>query len=206
PDRRRDRQPQPAGDPGERAGDLGVPRHDALHRAPERDGLHHDRQRAAARGAAAPHEGGAEVPMSPTAPAEVVTDLADPVMFTDPWPRYAALRRTAPVSRVRSKQLLRGGGGMGYLVTRYDDVLQVHTDPRLSSDLLAHTRAGSFMRFAPRVMRLLTDSMVFKDDPDHKRLRGLVNKAFTPKRVAQMSEHIEKVVHELLDEIGRRDE
>ncbi|HLU42076.1 MAG TPA: cytochrome P450 [Microthrixaceae bacterium] len=144
--------------------------------------------------------------MSPTAPAEVVTDLADPVMFTDPWPRYAALRRTAPVSRVRSKQLLRGGGGMGYLVTRYDDVLQVHTDPRLSSDLLAHTRAGSFMRFAPRVMRLLTDSMVFKDDPDHKRLRGLVNKAFTPKRVAQMSEHIEKVVHELLDEIGRRDE
>src|SRR5690606_1538305 len=55
-------------------------------------------------------------------------------------------------------------------------------------------------------MRLLTDSMVFKDDPDHKRLRGLVNKAFTPKRVAQMSEHIEKVVHELLDEIGRRDE
>src|SRR5690606_29710739 len=42
------------------------------------------------------------------------------------------------------------------------------------------------------------------DDPDHKRLRGLVNKAFTPKRVAQMTEHIERVVDELLDEIGRR--
>ncbi len=140
--------------------------------------------------------------MSATAaPTAVVTDLADPVMFTDPFPRYAELRRTAPVSTVRSKQLLRGSGLM---VTTYDGVMQVHTDARLSSDLLAHRRGGGLVRFAPRVLRLLTDSMVFKDDPDHKRLRGLVSRAFTPRRVQQMTEGVERIVDELLDGIAER--
>lgn len=123
-------------------------------------------------------------------------DLSEPVMFTDPFPRYAELRRTTPVTRVRSKQLLRGDG---YMATRYDDVMQVHTDPRLSSDVLQHGKGGRALRHAPRILRLLTDSMVFKDDPDHKRLRNLVNKAFTPKRVQQMAEHIDQVVAELVD-------
>jgi len=42
---------------------------------------------------------------------------------------------------------------------------------------------GRLLKYAPRVFRLLTDSMVFKDDPEHKRLRALVSKAFTPRRV-----------------------
>lgn len=126
----------------------------------------------------------------------VVTDLSERIMFTDPFPRYAELRRVAPVSRARSKQLLRGEG---FMVTRYDDVMQVHTDPRLSSDVVQHGKGGLALRFAPRMVRLLTDSMVFKDDPDHKRLRNLVNKAFTPKRVQQMSDHIDAVVAELVD-------
>jgi cytochrome P450 PksS len=40
--------------------------------------------------------------------------------------------------------------------------------------------------------------MVFKDDPDHQRLRGLVNKAFTPKRVQQMADDIDAIVDELI--------
>lgn len=131
----------------------------------------------------------------------VVTDLADPVMFTDPFPRYAELRRTAPVSTVRSKQLVRGEG---YMVTRYDDVMQVHTDPRLSSDVMKHGRGGRALRHAPRMVRLLTDSMVFKDDPDHKRLRGLVSRAFTPRRVQEMASYVERVVAELVDDLAER--
>jgi cytochrome P450 len=139
--------------------------------------------------------------MSPTAAMpEVVTDLADPVMFTDPFPRYAHLRRTAPVSTVRSKQLLRG---RGYMVTRYDDVMQVHTDPRLSSDVMKHGRAR-MLKYAPRMVRLLTDSMVFKDDPDHKRLRGLVSRAFTPRRVQAMADDVDDVVAGLVDDVARR--
>jgi cytochrome P450 PksS len=90
------------------------------------------------------------------------------------------------------------------MVTRYDDVMQVHTDPRLSSDVMKYGRGGRALRYAPRMVRLLTDSMVFKDDPDHKRLRGLVSRAFTPRRVQQMNEYVERVVAELVDDLDAR--
>ncbi|MGH8480013.1 MAG: cytochrome P450 family protein [Gammaproteobacteria bacterium] len=130
-----------------------------------------------------------------------LTDLSDPIMFTNPFPRYAELRRNAPVSRVRSKQLVRQGG---YLLTRYDDVMMLHTDKRFSNDFMINGRPG-LMKLMPRMFRLLADSMVFKDDPDHKRLRGLVNKAFTPKMVQRMADDIERTVAVLLDDLDGRD-
>ncbi len=140
--------------------------------------------------------------MSTRGGSSTTVNLADPAMFTNPFPRYAELRR-GPVTIGRSQQLMRGDG---YLATRYEDVLQVHTDPRFSSDIMKYGRAARTLRFAPRILRLLTDSMVFKDDPDHKRLRSLVNKAFTPKRVQRMGEHIDKVVNELIDDLATRRE
>jgi cytochrome P450 PksS len=47
--------------------------------------------------------------------------------------------------------------------------------------------------------------MVYKDDPDHARLRRLVNKAFTPRMVQEMSEDIERIVDELLTGLSGRD-
>jgi len=142
-----------------------------------------------------------ESPMrSSTLPSMPTTDLADPIMFSDPFPRYAELRRTAPVSRVESHQVTRI---RGYMLTRYDDVVTLHSDPRFSNDLAKNGRMG-FVRFMPRMFRLLTDTMVFKDDPEHKRLRGLVGRAFTPKLIQQMSADIDRIVATLLDQIGER--
>jgi cytochrome P450 len=128
------------------------------------------------------------------------TDLADPVMFTNPFPRYAQLRREAPVSQAYSKQML---GGAGYMLTRYEHVMLLHNDVRFSSD---PTSGGSsfLMRHLPKMFRLLTSSMVYKDDPDHARLRRLVNKAFTPRMVQQMADDIERIVSELLDKVAAR--
>ena len=126
-----------------------------------------------------------------------ITDLSGAEMFSDPLERYAHLRNRAPLSCVRSRQLVRGGDG--YMLTRYDDVMMVHTDKRLSSDIVSHSRSGKMIKFMPRMLRLLTDSMVFKDDPEHKRLRGLVSRAFTPKMVEQMTSEIELVVDGLVD-------
>jgi cytochrome P450 len=133
--------------------------------------------------------------------AEVITDLSEDVMFSDPFPRYAELRRTAPVSRVRSKQLVRSGG---YLLTRYDDVMLLHTDVRFSSDIMKQGNPG-LQKYLPRMFRLLTDSMVFKDDPDHARLRRLVNKAFTPRMVQQMANDIQVIVDQLLDGLAQHE-
>ncbi len=128
------------------------------------------------------------------------TDLADPVMFSDPYPRYEELRRRAPVSRAFSKQLL---GGTGYMLTRHEHVLVLHNDVRFSSD--PTSQGSSFlMRHLPRMFRLLMSSMVYKDDPDHARLRRLVNKAFTPRMVQQMTGEIERIVAQLLDKAEQR--
>jgi cytochrome P450 len=117
-------------------------------------------------------------------------DLMDPVMFDDPFPVYEHLRATRPVAPVKWSQGLRGGG---FMLTRYDDVMRMHTDKVFSSDAAKHGTM-SMPRFAPKTFRLLTESMVFKDDPEHLRLRSLVNRAFTPKLVASMTDDIEDVV------------
>ena len=121
-------------------------------------------------------------------------------MFSDPYPRYAALRRAEPVSRAYSKQLL---GGAGYMLTRHEHVMLLHNDVRFSSD---PTGQGSsfLLRHLPRMFRLLLSSMVYKDDPDHARLRRLVNKAFTPRRVQEMTGEIARIVNELLDKVEQR--
>ena len=131
---------------------------------------------------------------------DTVTDLADPVMFADPFPRYAELRQRGAVSPAYSKQLM---GGAGFMLTRHEDVLLLHNDVRFSSDPTSGG-SGFMMRHLPKMFRLLTNSMVYKDDPDHARLRRLVNKAFTPRMVQQMTGDIELIVNGLLDHLERR--
>jgi cytochrome P450 len=135
---------------------------------------------------------------------EAYTDLSDPIMFTNPFPRYAELRQFAPVSRVKSQQLRRH---TGYMVTRYEDVMRVYSDKVFSSDELAQGGRGSafMMKLLPRVFRLLSDSMVMKDDPDHQRLRGLVNQAFTPRMVTGLESDIHRLVEPLLDDLARKE-
>lgn len=131
-----------------------------------------------------------------------VTDLSDPVMFENPFPRYAELRRDHPVSKVKMQQVT---NGTAYLLTRYADVQLLHADRGFSSDPSKQEEKTPFLlRHLPRMFRLLTDSMVFKDDPEHARLRGLVQRAFTPKLIKQMEHSIDAVVDDLLDELERR--
>ncbi|HEY8527261.1 MAG TPA: cytochrome P450 [Acidimicrobiales bacterium] len=139
--------------------------------------------------------GARRAPTPPVAGPETVTDLYDEVMFVDPHPRYRELRERAPVSRARTAL----GPAGTWLLTRYDDVLMVHTDPRFSSQHPMPT--GLRARLLPKFAFLLLDSMVFKDDPDHLRLRRLVNRAFTPKMVASLEEDARAVRDELLDAI-----
>src|ERR1700728_2784092 len=131
----------------------------------------------------------------------VLIDLSQRVMFSDPFPCYANLRRNAPVARVRSQQLMRADG---YMLTRYEDVILLHSDQRFSSDMMKQGNPG-LQKYLPRMFRLLTDSMVFKDDPDHARLRRLVNKAFTPRMVQQMANDIQGIVDQLLDGLAQHE-
>lgn len=132
------------------------------------------------------------------------TDLDTRQMLDDPHARFAHLRANQPVSWATATGLLQGKGG--YLLTRYDDVMHIHSDDRFSTDVLKNSPAGKFIWLLPPSLRMLAQTMVFKDDPDHKRLRTLVHKAFTPKLVATMAPDIAKIAEQLADEVAAKRE
>jgi len=75
-------------------------------------------------------------------------------------------------------------------VFRYEDVLAVLTDyTRFSSQ--AYELSGNFFK----------DTLLAKDPPDHRKLRNLVNQAFTPRAVARLTDRITRIVQELLDQV-----
>ncbi|MBC7804606.1 MAG: cytochrome P450 [Akkermansiaceae bacterium] len=134
------------------------------------------------------------------APFENV-QIASPAFKADPHPFYARLRAEAPVCRVRlpDKQ-------EAYLVSRYDDVLALLKDPRFAKDRHNALTAVQLRKqpWIPPVFAPLLRNMLGLDDPDHARLRALVQKAFTPRRIEQMAERIGILSDRLLDDVEAR--
>jgi hypothetical protein len=97
-----------------------------------------------------------------------------------------------------------------WVLTRYEDVVAVLRDPRFSADRRrARTRfAQQAMAFQEATPFARAGTMLTADPPEHTRLRGLVSKAFTPRRVEELRPRIQQIVDELLDQVqdqGRLD-
>ena len=132
---------------------------------------------------------------SPAPPA-----LFDRAFIDDPYPAYAWLREHAPVHRTRLPN-----GVEAYLVTRYEDVKSVLADPRLSKNA-----ARSFPGWQPGRTGIpgehrsgIAAHLLNLDPPDHTRLRRLVSKAFTPRRIADFEPAVVRIADELLDACER---
>jgi cytochrome P450 len=120
------------------------------------------------------------------ATTEVLFNPFLPEFHADPYPFYKRLREQEPVHQTP----------MGFWVlTRYDDCVAVLRDQRFGREefqqMLSAVYGGEESDRLPR-------SMLFRDPPDHTRLRGLVSKAFTPRTIEQMREHIQEIVDRLL--------
>jgi pimeloyl-[acyl-carrier protein] synthase len=144
----------------------------------------------------------ASAPAAPSpgpAPFDLLLPLRSAGSLENPYPVYNLLRTVRPVMQVP----VPGFDGPGvWLLTRYRDVHAVLRDPRFSVDRLRAPlvkqnldRLPPFVRQSAQGMR----SMLTMDAPDHTRVRKLVNKAFTPKRVAALRGRIEEIVAERLD-------
>jgi pimeloyl-[acyl-carrier protein] synthase len=116
----------------------------------------------------------------------------------NPFAIYSLLRTVRPVMRMP----VEGYDGPGvWFLTRYDDVHEALRDPRFSVDRMRATIIRENVERLPAFIQQTTQnlrSMLNTDPPDHTRVRKLVNKAFTPRRVAALRPHIEAVVDELL--------
>lgn len=119
----------------------------------------------------------------------------DPSFQADPYPLYAELRRDTPVFYSPLYDM--------WVVTRYADVAQVMKQTDVFSSV------GSLqanVALPPLVTAVLEESslgpavlMVESDTPVHSRMRNVVNKAFTPQRIAQLEPQIRAITDELID-------
>jgi nocardicin N-oxygenase len=107
----------------------------------------------------------------------------------EPAPAFAELRPQCPVAKVGLPT-----GDVAWLVTRYADNQRLLSDGTFS-------RAAAAAPGAPRArpIPLETRSIMTMDPPDHTRLRRLVQRAFTGRRVSGMRPGIEATVGRLLD-------
>lgn len=86
-----------------------------------------------------------------------------------------------------------------WLVTRYEDVRAALADPRLSLDK-RHATAGAYKGFS--LLPALDANLLTMDPPDHTRVRRLVGRAFTARRVEQLRTPIRRTADRLLDALG----
>ena len=120
----------------------------------------------------------------------------DQAYRANPFPLYTSLRETEPVAKGSIN------GMTGWLVTRYDLVRPLLTDPRLSSSPAnegGRAGRGDISGNAPDPDGPFAHQMVMMDAPDHTRLRRLINKGFTARRVELLRTRVQEIADELID-------
>jgi cytochrome P450 len=128
-----------------------------------------------------------------TAPAGDEPGLFGPDMLADPYRVYHRLRSSNPA--------VWWPGLDAWLVTGYQAVSAALRDARLSSDRFDRVRQRLAGKGLERMIDQRVRSMIHMDPPDHTRLRGLVNKAFTPRAVDAMAPRIQHLVDGFLDRV-----
>ncbi|GGN79356.1 cytochrome P450 hydroxylase [Streptomyces albiflavescens] len=126
----------------------------------------------------------------------VLLPYADPAFMADPFPLYRQLREDGPVRRA-----VVAGGLEAWLVTRYEDGLAALSDSRLSSDVRDASDPRLLERLPATERESMLRTMLRSDPPDHTRLRRLVSKAFTARRVAELRPRVQEITDQLLDAI-----
>jgi cytochrome P450 len=120
--------------------------------------------------------------------------MVSPEVLECPYPYYERVREEAPVHQTP----------LGFwAVSRYEDVLSVVRNPEMFSSL---AQSNSFVTPPPpEVIEIAkqgyprVNTLLSNDPPSHTQFRNLVNKAFLPKRVAQLEDSIRKIANDLID-------
>jgi cytochrome P450 family 150 subfamily A5 len=130
----------------------------------------------------------------------------------DPYAFYAAARDRGPVWQDPTNGV--------YLVTHYDDILDVVHRPEVFSSIIAATGPMTPLRepregetvsdvieeFRTQGISFMSDSLLTKDPPDHAKYRLLVGKLFTPKRLREVEDYARGLALELVEEFADRGE
>ena len=128
-----------------------------------------------------------------TEASEPLFNPLSPDFIRDPYPHYERLRNTDPMH-------VNAHGA--FVASRHAEVSLVLRDKRFGKDYVERT----IRRYGPKIMdepmfRSMSHWMLQQDPPDHTRLRGLVVKAFTARRIEDMRTRIQEVVDQTIDAV-----
>ncbi|MGW4403976.1 cytochrome P450 family protein [Nonomuraea sp. NPDC004702] len=136
-------------------------------------------------------------------------------MDTAPLPFPVPGERTSDtIRRLRDEHgpvlpVLLPGEVNGWLVTSYEatDEVLANDEALYSKDARNFTglHDGTVPADWPLRQVIEGDHLLTKDGADHRRLRSLINRAFTPARVAALAPRVQEMTDELLDRMAERD-
>lgn len=126
-------------------------------------------------------------------------DMNNPQFVANPYPYYHMLREMAPVFLVPPGKMDFPDNQRVFMLSRYDDVILSLRDKRFIKESQdAGTPAQT--EAVPAIFQFLDNMMLFRDPPNHTRLRSIVNKAFTPVRIESYAAQIESLARHLLQD------
>lgn len=128
------------------------------------------------------------------------SDILGPEFLENPYPTYRRLRDQSPI--IWSDEFFGGA----WVVSRHADVELVLRDKRFSAQ-----RTGGWVNKAQHArgdltafQQLFARAMLFRDPPDHQRLRRILNVAFRPSDMQALHPRIEDLTDRLLDEMDMK--
>lgn len=131
-------------------------------------------------------------------------DIVSPRFHADPFPTFDRMRAAAPVIRMKLPII-----GRTWLTVTHEacaSLLKDHAtfarDPANAGSMMQ----ARILRLLPRAARLLALNMLGHDDPEHRRLRGLVDQAFQRRKIQAMTPMIATIADRLLDKLEGREE
>ena len=135
--------------------------------------------------------------------------IMDPALIRDPVAGYGRLREEAPVLRGRAPD-----GSPCWFVTRQADVRTVIGDPRFVNSATSvsgvavdnlRDKLTEMIGIPRELAHYFTDSILDADGEDHTRLRKLVSRAFTVRRIGALRPRVEEITAGLLDRLATRE-
>lgn len=131
------------------------------------------------------------------------TTTTQPDAASCPVTEFGRLREHAPVVDMPGLS-----SGPALMVTRHEDVRAMLTDPRFRCDPASVTAAANALPALfddlgiPEDLAYLSRGLLTRDGTDHSRLRTLVSRAFTVRRVTALRPRVETITEGLLDDVA----
>lgn len=128
-------------------------------------------------------------------------DLNSPAFKLNPFPTFATLRERGPLVYVKLPFV-----GKTWVTTTYEATTHVlrHKEDFVTQPGNAGRRrmaGGMILRLMPKSLKAMMQSMIVKDEPDHRRLRKLVDAAFQRQSIDELRPRIHSIVEDHLNQL-----